>query len=96
MKGLRIISGVSVAFLFGMTAVIATSCDSYKQSQGTGDAPIVRTEDEGWVVLNSPDQFPNIAFRCMGANGLYTARLADKDSARPITVVANDPQCVKR
>lgn len=71
------------------------SCDAYKESQGTSDAPIARTEKDGWVVLASPDQFPNVAFRCMGVNGIYNPRLASKDAAREITVVVNDPQCKK-
>lgn len=83
---------VAVAVLVAV-AGIAAGCDSYKESQGTLDAPIVRTEREGWVVMASPDHFPNLAFRCFGPNGIYNPRTAEKDGARMVTVVPNDPQC---
>lgn len=81
--------------LVALALVLAGCGQDYKESQGINDAPIARTDNAGWVVLSAPDQFPNIAFRCMGPNGIYNPRLASKDSARTITVVPNDPQCAK-
>lgn len=73
------------------------SCgDDYKEGQGTVDAPIVRTERDGWVVMSSPDHFPNIAFRCFGPNGLYNPRTSEADASRQVVVVPNDPQCTSR
>lgn len=74
-------------------ALPLAGCDQYKEAQGNADAPIARTERDGWTVLASPDHFPNIAFRCMGVNGIYNVKTSEADGARHLTVVANDPQC---
>lgn len=79
--------------LLVLLALVVSCSDDYKESQGTLDAPILRTEREGWVVLSSPDQFPNIAFRCFGPNGLYQPREARADASRQLVVVPNDPTC---
>jgi hypothetical protein len=79
-----------------LLALGLTGCgavDSYQESQGNADAPITRTERDGWVVLASPDQFPNIAFRCFGPNGLYNPKTSEKDTSRQVVIVPNDPQC---
>jgi hypothetical protein len=78
------------------TVVGLSSCnlaDGYKESQGNADAPIARTERDGWTVMASPDHFPNIAFRCFGPNGLYNPKTSEKDTSRQLIVVPNDPQC---
>ena len=76
-----------------LLTLTAAGCDQYKEAQGNADAPIARTEKDGWTVLASPDHFPNIAFRCMGANGIYNPKTSEGDGARQLVVVANDPQC---
>lgn len=78
--------------------VVLAGCDQmrqYQESQGNADAPIVRTEMQGWVVMSSPDHFSNIAFRCFGPNGLYNLKTSEKDSARNLVVISPDPQCPK-
>jgi hypothetical protein len=86
---------ITTALLAIIALAGAAGCglDGYKESQGNADAPIARTEKDGWTVLASPDHFPNIAFRCMGANGLYNPKTSENDGARQLVVVANDPQC---
>lgn len=78
--------------------VLLGGCDQlkdYQESQGNADAPIARTERDGWTVLASPDHFPNIAFRCFGPNGLYNPKTAEHDTSRTLIVVPNDPKCPK-
>lgn len=74
------------------TAAVITGC-SASEGGGAGDAPIARTENQGWVVLNNVDHYPNIAFRCFGPNGIYAPRTPDNGSGRPVVVVTNDPNC---
>lgn len=77
-------------------ALAAAGCglaDSYKESQGNADAPIAKTERDGWTVLASPDHFPNVAFRCFGPNGIYNPKTSENDTSRMMVVVPNDPQC---
>jgi hypothetical protein len=80
-----------------VVALSGCSLDFYQESQGNADAPITRTERDGWTVMASPDHWPNIAFRCFGANGIYNPKTSEKDTARSLIIVPNDPQCaVKR
>jgi hypothetical protein len=39
-------------------------------------------------IINEPDDFMNIAFKCMGVNGIY----AHTREAAPV-IVPNDPMC---
>jgi hypothetical protein len=55
---------------------------------GTGDAPVGVYNDSPTYIVNEPDQFANISFRCMGPNGLY---VTTRDA--PPLVVPNDPLC---
>lgn len=50
----------------------------------------------GWTVLNAPDRYPNVAFRCFGPNGIYAPRNADNAAARNFQVVPNDANCPQR
>jgi hypothetical protein len=81
-------------FVFAVAAVaLLSGCEARDDNDGAGDAPIARVDDSGWTVYNGVDRYPNIAFKCVGPNGLYTARNADESHARMFQVVPNDPNC---
>lgn len=77
-----------VVLVVGAAVVVASSCSSYNDKRGRGDAPIGKYNDGPAYVLNMPDEFMNVAFRCLGENGVYTHTRA----AAPV-VIANDPNC---
>lgn len=86
-----VIKRFSVAFT--LASVMAVGCSARSNNDGAGDAPITRVDDTGWVILNGVDRYPNIAFRCLGPNGIYAARNADNTAARTFQVIAADPNC---
>lgn len=85
---------ITIAAVTALLVLAGTAgCDAFKEAQGNADAPIARTERDGWTVMASPDHFPNIAFRCFGPNGLYNPKTSESDGSRQLVVVANDPKC---
>lgn len=69
-------------------ALLVAGCDNYNNERGRGDAPVESSDDSPAVIINFPDQFHNIAFKCMGGNGLYT----HTREAAPVVIV-DDPEC---
>lgn len=68
-------------------------CSAINDDDGAGDAPIGRVDDGPWTVINGVDGYPNVAWKCVGPNGLYTARDPDRSHSRAFTVITNDPNC---
>jgi hypothetical protein len=95
-KGIIAALGV-VLLIVGATA---QGCDttpgSAEQNDGAADAPISNTDMGAWEVISNVDRYTNIAFRCKGANGLYVPRNTDTMYMKFITVIPNDPNCVKK
>lgn len=93
--------GCSVSILvimLGFGAAILGGCSntgvgSANEDDGAADAPIVRTEMEGWVILSNVDRYTNVAFRCFGPNGIYVPRNPDKTRSKEIVVIQNDTNC---
>lgn len=63
---------------------------------GTENSPTDDLSDEegvydhtGWTVVANFDEFPNIGYRCIGSDKLYTTTRI----AMPIVVVPNSPDC---
>jgi hypothetical protein len=73
---------------FAVAATALTGCSSYNDSRGKGDAPIGKYDDAPVFVRNQPDGFQNVAFSCIGLNGVYTTTR----EAAPV-VIADDPNC---
>lgn len=74
-------------------AVLALAgCGAFNDQRGKGDAPVAnrKGDDAPARVVNMPDGFSNVAFKCIDSNGLY---VTTKDAA-PV-VVADDPLCVE-
>lgn len=86
---------VFLAAFFGLTAQGCGTPGKASEDDGAADAPIIRTEMEGWVILSNVDRYTNVAFRCFGKNGLYVPRNTDIMYMKFIEVVPNDPNCVK-
>lgn len=70
--------------------VLAAGCSDYNDTRGKGDAPVQnrRGDDAPAVVVNMPDGFANIAFKCLNGSGLYVTTR----EAAPI-VIKDDPNC---
>ncbi|MCU0270468.1 MAG: hypothetical protein MUF83_17720 [Acidimicrobiales bacterium] len=74
----------------GVGVVLGVGCSEYNDERGRGDAPIGKFNDSPAYVVNMPDQFHNIAIRCVGGNGIY----AHTREAAP-TVIVDDPLCAE-
>ena len=79
----RLTIAAAAVFLVG-----AVGCQSYNESRGKGDAPVGSTDDTPAKVVNFPNGFMNVAFKCIGPNGVY----AHTREAAP-AVVPDDPNC---
>lgn len=84
---------MKVRIALAALAAVATTgaCSSFNDSRGRGDAPVSKYDDSPARVINMPDKFANVAFKCMGVNGIYSTTRA----AAPV-VIANDPECTKK
>lgn len=76
---------VAVVAVLGIVGL--ASCGDKTQ---LNDAPVGKIDDSPAFIMTNPDQFPNIAFRCLGVNGIYATT---RTGANGIIVVTNDPQC---
>lgn len=72
------------------TSVIGCTQGSYGTSHGIKDAPINTkgTDNSPATIINFPDGYENVAFKCHGLVGVYTTTRV----AAPV-VVLNDPNC---
>jgi hypothetical protein len=71
--------------------LILAGCGSkYNDHRGRGDAPVKGNsgDDSPAIVINFPDGFMNVAFKCIGPNGIYT----HTREAAPV-IVKDDPNC---
>ena len=87
MRRFRISVAIPLALAFA--ANLGAGCSS-DPNDGAGDAPIATVDRTGWTILNNVDGYPNVAFRCLGPNGIYTTR---GDVTRQLEVIPNDPLC---
>ena len=71
-------------------ALVALAACGASDSRGIGDAGVKSYDDTKAVVVNMPDQFSNVAFKCLGPNGIYVTTR----QAAPV-VVKDDPNCKK-
>lgn len=71
-----------------VAALILLGCDSYNDKRGRGDAPVGKYDDSPAQIINFPDKFHNVAFKCFGGNGIYT-----HTRPAPPIVIVNDPEC---
>jgi hypothetical protein len=68
---------------------LTVGCSQWNDDRGRGDAPVADPKDDTPAkVINFPDRFANIAFKCFGNAGLYvTTRNA------PPVIIPDDPNC---
>ncbi len=63
-------------------------------AEGTGDAPVEPVQQQNNApahIINMPNGFPNIAFKCDGKVGIYVVTHS-KNDVQPV-IVQNDPRC---
>ncbi len=76
--------------------IVLTSCtgtSEHQRSRGLGDVPVgAQDTSRPIVILNFPDAWGNVAFKCWGVNGIYNVTHND-NSRPPVVVVPNDPMC---
>lgn len=77
-----IVAGVLTFGAFGV------ACGSDKTQ--LNDAPVGKIDDSPAFIMTNPDEFPNIAIRCYGVNGIYATT---RTGANGIIIVTNDPMC---
>lgn len=73
-----------------IAAIATLGLAACSRDEQLDDAPVGQIDDTPSFIMTNVDQFPNIAFRCYGVNGIYTTT---REAAGAITIVANDPQC---
>jgi hypothetical protein len=74
----------------GILAVVLVALVGCGDTSPTGDAPTGEVDDLPANVVNFPDQFMNVAWKCAGPNGIYS----HTRTASPV-VVPNDPLCAE-
>lgn len=79
---------IVAAVVFGLLLFLFVACDSYNTERGRGDAPVGTVVDDPVSVRQMPDAFGNIAYTCIGVDGIYV----NTREAAPV-VVPNDPNC---
>lgn len=82
MRGGRIIMAAALTGLLGGCAA---------SSRGTKDSPVEPAAQQDNLaphIINMPDGFMNLAFKCNGTDGIY----AHTRDAAPV-IVPNDPNC---
>ena len=79
----RLVAASAIASL-----AVLSACKEQKDE--LDDAPVGIIDDAPQFVMTNLDQFPNIAVRCYGGNGIYTTT---RDYGDAITIVVSDPEC---
>lgn len=69
-----------------LSTILVAGCGA----SATSDAPTKSTDMSGADIVNMPDEFPNIAFKCLGANGIY---VNTRTGGVNMIVVENDTNC---
>ena len=72
-----------------VVGLVLTSCSS--DTRGTGDAPVGPYDDSPARIVNFPNNFANVAFKCLGHNGIYSST-----REAPPVIIVNDPECPPR
>ncbi|WP_202232025.1 hypothetical protein [Actinacidiphila reveromycinica] len=90
MKQRRVTRFVAAALLALIAIPAVAGCSSDKR--GTGDSPVAnhRGDDSPANVTNFPDQFANIATKCVAGAPGFRAFVTTRDAA---PVVMADPTC---
>ena len=85
---LKTLRWVLIGALALMLLPFLIGCQAHETERGRGDAPVGTINGEPATIIEMPDRFENIAFKCHGTNGIYaTTREA------PPVIVPNDPEC---
>lgn len=89
MRPRRIYAGACAA-LAALAIAVLGGCSNYNEKRGIADAPVQRPTDRTPArVVSFPDGFSNVAFKCLGPNGIYVVT----SDAAPHQIVPNDPNC---
>lgn len=76
-------------YCIGLCVIMLGGC-GWGAKHGTQDAPIDTNKQDNTTpyIINMPDGFMNLAFKCHGSDGIY----AHTREAAPV-IVPNDPNC---
>lgn len=78
-----------IASVAAVAAIATLSACGVDDTQ-LDDAPVGVVDDSAIFVMTNVDEFPNVAARCFGVNGIYTTTRNYGDA---ITIVVSDPEC---
>lgn len=87
------------AFLLGMFAAVPPGCSLTNQNKEEDfDSAIIGRDNSPAKVLDMPDGFRNVAYKCNGTNMVYVTSRgknggAFKSEVSAVSVVPNDPRC---
>lgn len=73
--------------------ILLTSCNVNNNRRGLGDAPIEGRDDSPARIYNFPDQFPNVATKCVGDG--WRAFVVTHAKSDPPPVIVADKACAK-
>lgn len=78
---------IAIAAIAALFVVLATSCSTWEENRR--DAPVSHEDDSPAIIINMPDTYANMAWKCYAGNGIYTSR----GDVRFTHVVPDDPNC---
>lgn len=80
---------VAACMVLATIMIFVVGCSGWNDDRGVGDAPIKDPKDDSPAyIINFPDRFANVAFKCFGTTGVYTTTR----NAPPILIL-DDPKC---
>lgn len=78
----------AVVFSLGASACSGEFTDTANEE--FNDVRVSDRNDEPALIINMPNRFSNVAFKCNGSTGVYVTM---HDTGRSVAVAPNDPEC---
>lgn len=79
-----------VVIIVAVLLIALSGCQSYDNKRGRGDAPVGAIDDAPAEIVNMPDQYSNLATKCVHGHRIIAAT---DNTDRINTVIPNDPTC---
>ncbi len=79
-----------------LSLISVAGCEQYKDERGRGDAPVAAGRDDTPAhVINFPDNFGNVAWKCVGPDKVFVSSRSGTDNSSSLVVTPNRKDCEK-